>query len=269
MDVGDQGRPLLLRGGEARRLAQAIAREHLRRGNLEQPALLQRREFPGIGDREEALQGAACWCAAPRGGWPAAAPIAVRFEICLARLRSLKPLSILPNARRSRYHGACRMKFRRTARPSAASPADSLVCVGLDPDLGQAAGGLARRPAAASRLQPAHRRCDRAIIAAAYKPQIAFYSALGQGGRARREHPLHPRARARRAGHPRRQAQRHRQHRRGLRARGLRSLRRRRGHGQSLHGRGLGAARFSPGPIAARSCCAAPRIPAPGIFRIC
>ncbi len=58
MDVGDQRGPLLLHGGQPRRLPQAIALQHLRRWNLEQPALLQRRELPGIGDREEALQSA-------------------------------------------------------------------------------------------------------------------------------------------------------------------------------------------------------------------
>ncbi len=98
-------------------------------------------------------------------------------------------------------------------------------------------------------------------LAAAYKPQIAFYSALGKEAELAGEHPLHPRARARCAGDPRCQTQRHRQHRRGLCARGLRSLWRRCGHGQSLHGRGFGAAVPGPRPTAAPSCCAAPRIP--------
>ena len=39
--------------------------------------------------------------------------------------------------------------------------------------------GLAQRSGAALRLQPPHRRCD-PRPAAAYKPQIAFYSALGK-----------------------------------------------------------------------------------------
>ena len=67
MDVGDQGGALLLHGGEARRLAKAVALENLWRGNFEQAALLQRREFPGVGNRKEALQGT-------RAGVPRCAP---------------------------------------------------------------------------------------------------------------------------------------------------------------------------------------------------
>jgi hypothetical protein len=56
MDIRDQRRTLLLHGREARRLPEAIAREHLRRGYLEEPALLERGELPRIGNREESLQ---------------------------------------------------------------------------------------------------------------------------------------------------------------------------------------------------------------------
>src|ERR1700677_4186097 len=57
--------------------------------------------------------------------------------------------------------------------------ADSLVCVGLDPDLAQLPADLARDP-------HLFLACARRIVdatggaAAAYKPQIAFYSALGK-----------------------------------------------------------------------------------------
>jgi hypothetical protein len=59
MDVGDQGGALLLHGGETRCLAEAIALEDLRRGDFEQAALLQGREFPCVGNRKEAFQGSA------------------------------------------------------------------------------------------------------------------------------------------------------------------------------------------------------------------
>ena len=66
MNVRDQRGAFLLHGGEARRLTQTIAREHLRGGNLQQPALLQRGELPSVGDGKEALQRAlSC---VPRGG---------------------------------------------------------------------------------------------------------------------------------------------------------------------------------------------------------
>src|ERR1700728_3710168 len=57
--------------------------------------------------------------------------------------------------------------------------ADSLVCVGLDPDLSKLPADLARDPrpflAFGKRIVDATRGA-----AAAYKPQIAFYSALGK-----------------------------------------------------------------------------------------
>ena len=57
--------------------------------------------------------------------------------------------------------------------------AGSLVCVGLDPDLGKLPADLRRQP---QPLLDFNRRivdatCD---VAAAYKPQIAFYSAIGR-----------------------------------------------------------------------------------------
>jgi orotidine-5'-phosphate decarboxylase len=59
------------------------------------------------------------------------------------------------------------------------SAADSLVCVGLDPDLAKLPAELA---GAAQPLLAFNRRIVDATfdIAAAYKPQIAFYSALGK-----------------------------------------------------------------------------------------
>ena len=59
LDACNQRGAFLLRGGQARRLADPVARQNLRRWNPQQPALLQRREFPGVGDGEEALQGVA------------------------------------------------------------------------------------------------------------------------------------------------------------------------------------------------------------------
>ncbi len=61
----------------------------------------------------------------------------------------------------------------------AQAAADSLVCVGLDPDLAKLPADLARDPtpflAFGRRIVDATRD-----VAAAYKPQIAFYSAMGK-----------------------------------------------------------------------------------------
>ena len=61
----------------------------------------------------------------------------------------------------------------------AASTSGSLVCVGLDPDLKRLPGDLIR---ASEPLLAFNRRIIDATagVAAAYKPQIAFYSALGR-----------------------------------------------------------------------------------------
>src|ERR1700722_9200564 len=82
----------------------------------------------------------------------------------------------LANVDAHRYHGVMSMDFaERLARAQQTS--GSLVCVGLDPD-------LAKLPKDLDRAQPLY-AFDRRIvdatadIAAAYKPQIAFYSALG------------------------------------------------------------------------------------------
>ena len=104
-----------------------------------------------------------------------------------------------------------------------------------------------------------------ADLAAAYKPQIAFYSARAREDELARQHPLHPRAAPHALRDPRRQARRHRQHRRGICARGLRSLRRRCGDRQPLYGRGFGASVPRAARTAARSCCAAPRTRCPGL----
>ena len=144
--------------------------------------------------------------------------------------------------------------------------ADSLVCVGLDPDLAKlpadspAIPSLFWRSPGASSMRPWVSRPP-----TSRKSRSTARSARRTSSRRR---SLHPRARTRGAGHPRCEAQRHRQYRRGLRARGVRSLRRRCGHGESLHGRGLGARRFWRAPTAAPSCSAAPRIRAPAISRI-
>ena len=175
MDVGDQGGALLLHGGEPRRLPQAIALEHLRGGNFEQAALLQGRELPGIGNRKEAFQGARCWCAALRGVSRAAAPIAGRHgTYCLALRRSLSSsiLLVCPLSWGMPMMFADRLEHARLA-------ADSLVCVGLDPDLEKIPAEVRADP---QPLLAFNRRVVDATagIAAAYKPQIAFYSALGK-----------------------------------------------------------------------------------------
>ena len=145
---------------------------------------------------------------------------------------------------------------------------NGLLCVGLDPDLDKLPADLRARSEAAARLQSAHHRCDtghRRRLQAANR----LLQRARQRGRARRQHPLHARARARRAGDPRCEAQRHRQYRAGLRDA------RRSSATAPTPSRSIPTwARtrccpFSRGPTAGRSCCAAPRIPGPGIFRIC
>ena len=97
-------------------------------------------------------------------------------------------------------------------------------------------------------LQPPHRRRDPRPVRRPISPRSPSHSCAREGSRARRQHPLYPRARSGGARHPRREARRHRQHRRGVRPRGFRALRCRRGHGQSLHGRGRRAAVFLRAP---------------------
>jgi orotidine-5'-phosphate decarboxylase len=81
-----------------------------------------------------------------------------------------------------RYHGVMPMDFaERLARAQQSS--GSLVCVGLDPDLAKLPKDLgAGDPASgAAPVYAFNRRIVDATadIAAAYKPQVAFYSALG------------------------------------------------------------------------------------------
>ena len=80
------------------------------------------------------------------------------------------------------YHGGMLTPFAdRLARAQAST--DSLVCVGLDPDTAKLPADLAPDPAypGAAPLYAFNRRIVDATfdIAAAYKPQIAFYSAVG------------------------------------------------------------------------------------------
>jgi orotidine-5'-phosphate decarboxylase len=85
--------------------------------------------------------------------------------------------SILPNLRLFRYHGGMPSTFAaRLAQ--AQKTAASLVCVGLDPDPAKLPADLQN---SVTPLFDFNRRivdatCD---VAAAYKPQIAFYSAVG------------------------------------------------------------------------------------------
>ena len=85
--------------------------------------------------------------------------------------------SILPNGWAAWYHDARAQIFCRKAEP-ALETSGSLVCVGLDPDPAKLPSDLGRD---ATRLHQFDRRVIDATfdIAAAYKPQIAFYSALG------------------------------------------------------------------------------------------
>ena len=139
LNIGDQRRALLLRGRKARRLAQAVALQHLRRGNFEQPALLQGRQFPGVGDGKEALQrvGAGVPRRAPTGRLQHQSRSGTRLAGQCGSHGNTP--SILPNRRRARHAGARWLSWRmpmtfaeRLARAQHTS--GSLVCVGLDPD---------------------------------------------------------------------------------------------------------------------------------------
>ena len=111
---------------------------------------------------------------------------------------------------------------------------DSLVCVGLDPE-------IERFPRAHRRRSPRPSSSSTsAIIDATARPGVRLQAAvralrrLRGGGSARAHHRVHPQELPAGAGDPRRQARRRRQHRRALRHRGVRALRRRCGHRESL-----------------------------------
>ena len=89
-----------------------------------------------------------------------------------------RPPSILPNAPVASYHGRMSALFAdRLVRAQQTS--GSLVCVGLDPDLAKIPPDIAGGP---EPFLTFNRRIIDATadLAAAYKPQIAFYSALGK-----------------------------------------------------------------------------------------
>jgi orotidine-5'-phosphate decarboxylase len=92
-------------------------------------------------------------------------------RVCLIRL------SILPKATSARYDAAMTANFQERL-DAAQSACDSLVCVGLDPDPARLPADIGAR---AGPLYAFNRRIVDATfdLAAAYKPQIAFYSALG------------------------------------------------------------------------------------------
>ena len=160
LDIGDQRGPLLLRGRQPRRLAQPIARQHLGRGNPQQPALLQRRQLPGVGDGEEALERAACWRAAPHGGWPAAGPIAVRCGAWWAMRFSHGPYSILP---KGGLLLSCAMTyhFRRSPGRGADTPAAACCASGSIRTWPSCPLIWPRDPSPAGLQPPHHRRHGR------------------------------------------------------------------------------------------------------------
>src|SRR3984957_19336386 len=85
----------------------------------------------------------------------------------------------LANVDAHRYHGVMSMDFaERLARAQQSS--GSLVCIGLDPDPAKLPKDLAGSVDAAPIYAFNRRIVDAtADIAAAYKPQVAFYGALG------------------------------------------------------------------------------------------
>jgi hypothetical protein len=85
--------------------------------------------------------------------------------------------SILPNAQAAWYHNRVSQTFAQRLN-SAFEASGSLVCIGLDPDPNKLPKDLGPD---AGRIHAFDRRIVDAThdIAAAYKPQIAFYSALG------------------------------------------------------------------------------------------
>jgi orotidine-5'-phosphate decarboxylase len=96
----------------------------------------------------------------------------------LVARRSLYELtSILPNGGVAWYHEAVSKTFAQRLN-SALEASGSLVCVGLDPDPNKLPKDLGPE---SGRIHAFDRRIIDAThdIAAAYKPQIAFYSALG------------------------------------------------------------------------------------------
>ena len=88
--------------------------------------------------------------------------------------------SILPKLRCARYDAAMTTSFQTRLRAAQAA-ADSLLCVGLDPDPAKLPADLAAGP---HPFEAFSRRVVDATadLAAAYKPQIAFYSAQGAEG---------------------------------------------------------------------------------------
>ena len=111
--------------------------------------------------------------------------------------------------------------------------ANSLVCVGLDPEPAKFPAQFAQRPGRGIQLLPRDRRCHRRLrlqLQAADRP----LRRPGRGGRAGAPGRAHPCRPPRRPGHPRQQARRHRQHGAALRRRGVRPLRRRCGDCQPL-----------------------------------
>ena len=145
---------------------------------------------------------------------------------------------------------------------------NGLLCVGLDPDLDKLPADLRADPTAAARLQSAHRRCDTRTSPPPTNRKSRSTARLGRRTSSPRASATSASARPR-AGDPRREAQRHRQYRAGLRARRPSSATAPTPSRSIPTWARIRCCPFSRGPSAARSCCAAPRIPGPGIFRIC
>ncbi len=118
---------------------------------------------------------------------------------------------------------------------------DSLLCVGLDPDLARLPAhlqvGTGRHCPLLHRHHRRHRRPGLRLQAA-----DRLLRRARRRGPARADLPLPARTLSAHPADPRRQARRHRRHRPPVRARSLRALWRGRGHRQSLHGLRLGRA---------------------------
>ena len=140
---------------------------------------------------------------------------------------------------------------------------DSLLCVGLDPQPERIPARYARCCDFQSRDHRRHGRTWPAV----YKPNIAFYEALGDDGlaRAARDAGRHP---CRYPDPARCQAQRYRVHRRGLCPGRLRASGAWTRDGEPLPGARRRASRSWPTRTGACSCCARPPTPAPARCRI-